>query len=146
MSAFDDAINEATADVVSVDFSGALDFDALVGEFGFKVLSAKTGTSQAGNPKVTVSVEVLHGEDENGKDQTGRKAIKDLPLTGKGAGITKKFLKVAEYEGWETVEQDGISLSRLVDLQFTGKCRPSKINDDFTDIYAVSPYADSQSL
>lgn len=142
----DDFVEQATTDSVEVDFSAALDFEALEGEFNFKVIEAAPGTSRAGNPKITVKLIVTAGE-HKGKSAVNRKAQKDLPLVGEGSGITKKFLKVADYPGgWETAEAEGIKLSLLKGLEFTGKCRPSKINEDFTDVFAVLPLVGGSDL
>ena len=139
MSQLDDMVDQATATTVEVDFSAALDFDPLEGDFPFKILEAVPGMSRPkpgvhnGQPKVTLKCEVVDG------DKAGRKAQKDLPLIGEGSGITKKVLSVLGFD-LDEVAANGLHLPSLAGLFFLGSCRKSKFNEDFTDIFRVKEY------
>lgn len=138
----DDMVATATADSVEIDFSTALDFDPLEGDFAFVIREAVPGVSQKKAPKLTLKCEVISGTDINGVDKTGRKAQKDLPLTGEGAGITKKVLSSLGFDADE-VARTGLKLSSIIGMQFIGSCRKSKFNEDFTDIHKVKPYVET---
>jgi hypothetical protein len=71
-----------------IDFSETQSFDPLPpGDYVVSVESAKPGKSTAGNPKVSLQVKVIEGEQE------GRMLFDDLVLTGKGAFKIRQALK-----------------------------------------------------
>jgi hypothetical protein len=141
---------------MEVDFSAAIDFSPLVGEFAFKVIEAvpgKTGPKAKlpNSPKVTLKLEVIYGADEEGVDKTGRKAQKDLPMAGEGSGITKQVCAlfseqddVAELAP-DYIAANGLKPSLLVGRQFIGTCRKSKFNEDFTDVFRVKAFVEQES-
>ena len=92
------------ADLV-VDFS---DVKALVlipmAWYDMEVTEARIGTSQAGNPKVTLALQILGGDFE------GRKLIDDLVLVGKGLWRTKQAFTAfyGEVEGKFTFDPDAL--------------------------------------
>lgn len=149
----DDMVDEATSDLMEVDFSAAIDFSPLEGDFAFKVIEAppgKTGPKAKlpNSPKVTLKLEVIYGVDKDGVDKTGRKAQKDLPMAGEGSGITKQFCAmISEQDDVPELDPDyvaanGLRPSLLVDRRFIGSCRKSKFNEDFTDVFRVKPYVE----
>lgn len=153
----DDMVDEATNDVLEVDFSAALDFTPLVGDFRFRVEEAvvgKTGPKAKlpNSPKITLKCVVVSGLDKEGVDKTGRKAMKDLPMAGEGSGITKQAIAMfsEEYDIPELapdyVAENGLRASLFVGLEFTGSCRISKFNEDFTDIFRVKAPVESESV
>jgi len=71
-----------------VDFSEAASFELMEkGWYSTQVAEAKAGTSQAGNAKVSLMLEVVGAEKS---DDIGRKLFDDLVLEGKGAWKTRQ--------------------------------------------------------
>ncbi len=137
-------MEQATADSVEIDFSTAVDFTPLEGEFPFKIEEAVPGVTGIkskvpGSPKLTIKCVVIAGEKQ------GRKAQKDLPLSGEGAGITKQALSALGIDPDE-VATEGLKLSRIVGARFIGVCQKSKFNEDFTDIKRIKPYVESEEF
>jgi hypothetical protein len=85
----DDIVGGAAGeDEVIVDFSGAIDFDALPkGRYNAKVLKAEPGASKSGNPKIKWTFGITDAA------FAGRQVIRHTPTTGKGSGLTKQVLK-----------------------------------------------------
>ncbi len=134
----------ATSDEVDIDFSAAVSYEPLNGEFPVVVTAVETGTSGEGNPKIVFKFDVTDGIDGNGKSAVGRKLRKDCPTTGEGAGITKSVLRALGYEVDD--EHVRIRMSKVVGLEAIAVCATSKLNPEFTDIKRLKPYVEGDDL
>lgn len=144
MGQLDELINQATSDEVEVDFSAAVSFDPLTGEFPVVVTAVESGVSGEGNPKVVFKFDVTAGVDGNGKSAVGRKLRKDCPTTGEGAGITKAVLRALGFD--VDSEHVRFRMSQALGLEAIAVCRKSKLNEDFTDIVRLKPYVETSPL
>lgn len=133
----------------TVDFSAAEDYTPVpVGNYEVEIVEAKVGTSQAGNAKLSLQVEIKGGEYD------GRKLFDDLVLEGNPlalgrtkktfdvffgatnesfAGNTDNFIGIRAvvrvYHDTWTVEDGGDGETRARIRRYN----PSQASDDFAD-------------
>lgn len=118
---------DVDGDEIEIDLSGAVEFaDLETGKYRFIIRECNPVTSGAGNPclewKVSVDMPGHPLHDAYGP-------ISTTPVTGKGAGQTKKFLRALEHPN---VLDPSIKLKpkALVGQHFIGTVRKQDPKDD----------------
>lgn len=133
MSALDKIVGSGTSndddDIVDVDFSGAIEFGKLDGEYEAVVVAANPGTSKAGNPKIEFVFEVTSTK---GK---GALRTRHAPTTGRGAGLCKQVLKALGHDTSEPKAR--FKLSSMIGKPVVLTMGPQKDNDEFDEIKSV---------
>lgn len=135
----DTALNQATADEVAIDFSGAVDFSPLPdGPYVAEIESVEPGVSgqnskNPGAPKLVWKFVVIDGP------HTGRVLFRHSPTTGKGAGLTKDVLRAIGVPGLDSANIV-FKMSSAVGQKVVLDVTRQKDNENFNEIKSLKAY------
>lgn len=126
--------------LVTPDFSESTDGPIMPGDYAARILKAEVKTSQAGNTYVKWELGLFNCDGDYAK-YNDRKVWHNTMLTGRGAGMFKKFVKAAtgeapaEGRGFDTDTMIG----REIRVTLAERLDQDGTVSDYPDVKAVHP-------